>query len=292
MLQMSLVLGQTVIVMHHFAEEVYLQSIQEYKVHFLFLLPPVLIMLTNSPSVENYDLSSVEGAMSSGAPASIHICRKALKRLPNTKRIDQGYGMTETSGACTLPIMGNSTVATTHSGVILPNYEMKLVDSDGREVPLGEGGELQLRAPAMMLGYIGRPEATADAFSNGWYKTGDIARIDENGLVYIVGRSKDVIKSQGAQASPTELEDVLLSHPDILDAGVIPVPLEDGDEGFFAFIVRKNDLSKEDIHKFVNYQVAEFKRLRAGINLVDTIPKSDTGKILRNVLKDMYKSRI
>uniref|UniRef100_A0A7E4VA27 AMP-binding domain-containing protein n=1 Tax=Panagrellus redivivus TaxID=6233 RepID=A0A7E4VA27_PANRE len=289
MLQKAMILGQTAVLMLNFEEHCYLRSIQDFKVHYLFLKPTVIVMLANSLNVAKYDLSSVEAGMSSGSGASIDICYKALNRLPNFKRIDQAYGMTETSGACALPVMDKSTTVTEHSGVILPNYEMKLVDSKGREVPFGESGELLIRAPAMMLGYLGRSEATASAFADGWYKTGDIARIDENGLVYIVGRLKEMIKSQSLQVSPTELEDVLHSHPGIADAGVIGIPLKDGDEVPFAFIVRKNsNLSKEEINEFVNGKVAEYKRLRGGIKFVDAIPKSDTGKILRNVLKDMY----
>uniref|UniRef100_A0A7E4W4G4 AMP-binding domain-containing protein n=1 Tax=Panagrellus redivivus TaxID=6233 RepID=A0A7E4W4G4_PANRE len=289
MLQKAMLLGQTAVLMQNYEEHCYLRSIQNFKVHFLFLKPTVIVMLANSPNVDKYDLSSVEGGLSSGAPASVDICYKALKRLPNLKRIDQGYGMTETSGACTLPIIDKTNPVTTYSGVISPNYEMKLVDSESREVPFGESGELLLRAPAMMLGYLGRLEATANAFADGWFKTGDIARIDENGLVYIVGRLKEMIKSQSLQVSPTELEDVLHSHPEIADAGVIGIPWNDSDEAPFAFIVRKNNnLSKEEINKFVNGKVAEYKRLRGGIKFVDAIPKSDAGKILRNVLKEMH----
>uniref|UniRef100_A0A7E4VAF2 AMP-binding domain-containing protein n=1 Tax=Panagrellus redivivus TaxID=6233 RepID=A0A7E4VAF2_PANRE len=293
MLQMSLVLGQTVIVMHHFDEEVYLQSIQDYKIHFLFLLPPISIMLANSPNVDKYDLSSVEGALSSGAPASADICYKAINRLPNLKGIYQGYGMTETSGFCAFPVIDKTNSVTAHSGVILPNYEMKLVDSDGVVVPFGEPGELLLRAPAMMLGYLGRPEATASAFADGWYKTGDLARIDDNCYVHIICRLKEVIKTQGWQVAPAELEDILLSHLEIVDAGVIGISWDDGDEVPFAFVVRKNNnLSKDDVHEFVNGKVAEYKRLRGGIKFVDAIPKSVTGKILRKTLADMYKNLI
>uniref|UniRef100_A0A7E4VAA0 AMP-binding domain-containing protein n=1 Tax=Panagrellus redivivus TaxID=6233 RepID=A0A7E4VAA0_PANRE len=291
MLQMSLVLGQTVVVMHHFDEEVYLRSIQDYKVHFLFLFPPLIVMFANSPKVDKYDLSSVEAGFSSGAPASVDICYKALNRLPNFKRIDQAFGMTETTGACALPMIDNTRTVTAYSGCLLPNFEVKTVGPDGQEKGPGEPGELLIRSPAVMLGYHGRPEATANAVVDGWYKTGDIARVDEKGHIYIVGRLKELIKSQSLPVSPTELENVLHSHPGIADAGVIGIPLKDGDEAPFAFIVRKNsNLSKEEINEFINGKVAEYKRLRGGIKFVDAIPKSATGKILRNALKDMYEN--
>uniref|UniRef100_A0A7E4VL97 AMP-binding domain-containing protein n=1 Tax=Panagrellus redivivus TaxID=6233 RepID=A0A7E4VL97_PANRE len=290
----SILNGQTGVVMSHFDKHVFLRSIQNFKIRYLFLAPPILVFLANDPIVDKYDLKSLEFALSGAAPAGVDICKKAMKRLPNFKRIDQGYGMTECSMCCTMPIIDHNQPLPDHVGTLMSNFEAKTIDENGKELPFGQPGELCLRSPTLMLGYLGKPQATAESIDDdGWYHTGDLARLDENMRIYVLDRIKELIKVKGYQVAPAELEDLLLSHHDISDAAVVGIPDERAGEAPYAFIVRKNPLlTEQQIHEFVNEKVANYKQLTGGIKFVDSIPKSAAGKILRRVLKDTIDKKV
>ena len=203
--------------------------------------------------------------------------------------VRQGYGLTELS-----PVSHKSRLARVAEtppgsvGALVPNTEARLVDPATEEdVPEGEQGEIWIRGPQVMRGYLNNPEATADTMvEDGWLRTGDIARVDGEGFFFIVDRLKELIKYKGYQVPPAELEAVLVSHPKVRDAGVIGVPMEDGGEAPKAFVVAK-DVDAEELIAYVAEHVAPYKKIRE-VEFVDEIPKSASGKILRRVLREQH----
>jgi acyl-CoA synthetase (AMP-forming)/AMP-acid ligase II len=207
--------------------------------------------------------------------------------------IRQGYGMTETS-----PVTHSSPAPPfklKHGsvGVAAPNTECKIIDLEsGESLGPGEKGEVCARGPQIMKGYLNNPEATAQTIdSEGWLHTGDIGYVDEDGNFFIVDRAKELIKYKGFQVPPAELEAVLLTHPCVADAAVIPYPDDEAGEVPKGIIVQKQPVDAEALLEFVAERVAPHKRLRH-IEFVDKIPKSPSGKILRRVLVDIEKARI
>ncbi|KAF8376377.1 hypothetical protein PRIPAC_82806 [Pristionchus pacificus] len=164
----------------------------------------------------------------------------------------------------------------------------KIIDSEEKEVPSGERGEVCVRSSTVMMGYFNRPEATAETIDKeGWLHTGDIGYIDDNGRTYIVDRLKELIKVKGLQVAPAELEDVLLSHHQIRDAAVIGIPDTRMGELVRAYVVRGDDtLTENDVSDFVNKKVSSYKHITGEVKFVTEIPKSPSGKILRRFLRD------
>jgi acyl-CoA synthetase (AMP-forming)/AMP-acid ligase II len=201
--------------------------------------------------------------------------------------MQQGYGMTETSPVThwvTDCLAGKMPGAI---GPAIPNTECRIVDvATGEDAAVGEPGELFIRGPQVMKGYLGNPEATARTIdSDDWLHTGDIARVDESDELRIVDRMKELIKYKGYQVAPAELEALLLTHPVIADAAVIPLPDEEAGEVPKAFVVTAGDatLTPDEVIQFVADRVAPYKKVRA-VEIIDEIPKSASGKILRRVL--------
>uniref|UniRef100_A0A914QI32 4-coumarate--CoA ligase n=1 Tax=Panagrolaimus davidi TaxID=227884 RepID=A0A914QI32_9BILA len=280
-LMISVLKGQTGIILNHF----------DKTIRFLYLVPPILVLFANDPIVDKFDLSSLECVLTSAAPAGVDICEKAYKRIKSLKRIEQGYGMTEVSLACSMPFPEHEKSRVDVVGKLLSNFEIKVIDPSGKELPLGEIGEFCLRTPTLMMGYLGRPEATAESIDdNGWYHTGDIGKIDNEGYMYVIDRLKELIKVKGYQVAPAELEDLLLSHHDVADAAVVGIPDEAFGEIPKAFIVRKHDkLTEQQIHEYVNAKTAPYKHLKGGIEFIKEVPKSAAGKILRRFLRDQHQ---
>ncbi|KAK7084875.1 hypothetical protein SK128_003932 [Halocaridina rubra] len=173
-------------------------------------------------------------------------------------------------------------------GKLVSNVEAKIVDiSTGATLPEGERGELCLKTPSIMSYYHKNPEATAAVIdSEGWFHTGDIV-IHQDGFFSIVDRLKELIKVKSHQVSPSEIEEELLRHPGVMDAGVVGVPDDRSGELPRAYIVKKGDTSAEDIMNFMKERVASVKQLKGGIRFVESLPKNPTGKMLRRVLQEM-----
>jgi len=178
-------------------------------------------------------------------------------------------------------------------GYCLPNTECKIVDyATGSELGAKEEGEIWVRGPQVMKGYLGNPQATAEMIrEEGWLRTGDIGYAEEDGRLFIVDRLKELIKYKGRQVAPAELEAILLSHKAIADAGVIPSPDEESGEVPKAFVVLKGQATAEEIMEFVATRVAPHKRIRR-LEFVSEIPKSPAGKILRRILVQRERDKI
>ncbi|KAF8371450.1 hypothetical protein PRIPAC_77879 [Pristionchus pacificus] len=287
LLNIFLFTGSTMVVMSKFIPQHFLSAIQTYRPRVLFTVPPILIILTKHPMVDEYDCSSLEVVTSGAAPSGKDLCEEFLARHRNVKFLSQAYGMTECTLASHLPLLN---LKDQYLGVnkVIANFEQKIIDSEGKEVPSGERGEVCVRSSTVMMGYFNRPEATAETIDKeGWLHTGDIGYMDDDGRTYIVDRLKELIKVKGLQVAPAELEDVLLSHHQIRDAAVIGIPDTRMGELVRAYVVRGDDtLTENDVSDFVNKKVSSYKHITGEVKFVTEIPKSPSGKILRRFLRD------
>jgi acyl-CoA synthetase (AMP-forming)/AMP-acid ligase II len=275
--------GDTVVTMPRFDLREFLRTVQDYRITHAFVVPPIVLALTKHPLVDEFDLSSLRFVGSGAAPMSAELELACAERLGC--RVAQGYGLTETSPTTHRVTEDLAGQMPGTIGPPIPNTECRIVDVDsGEDVPDGERGELLIRGPQVMKGYLNRPEATARAIDpDGWLHTGDVARVDEQGALRIVDRIKELIKYKGYQVAPAELEALLLTHPAIADAAVIGIPDEQAGEIPKAFVVSSAPLTSEEVTAFVAERVAPYKKIRV-VEFVEEIPKSPSGKILRRVL--------
>ncbi|XP_065636541.1 4-coumarate--CoA ligase-like 9 [Quercus suber] len=201
--------------------------------------------------------------------------------------LQMGYGLTETGGAATRALGPEESLQYGSAGRLAENMEAKIVDPEtGEALPPGQRGELWLRGPTVMKGYVGDDKATAETFaSEGWLKTGDLCYFDSEGFLFIVDRLKELIKYKGYQVPPVELEHLLHSHPEIADAAVIPYPDEEAGQIPMAFVVRKpgSNVTEAQVIDFIAKQVAPYKKVRR-VSFINSIPKNPSGKILRREL--------
>jgi acyl-CoA synthetase (AMP-forming)/AMP-acid ligase II len=282
-MNLALAQGSTVVTMPRFEVEGYLRTVERYRVTRLHLAPPMVLQLASYAHVERFDLTSVRWAVSGAAPLDGELAARFEKRFGVP--VAQGYGMTEASpGTHLIPEHRQGDAPAGSVGWLMPNTEGRLVSVDTGEESEAEG-EVWVRGPQVMAGYLNNPDATADTLTaDGWLKTGDVARVD-NGVYFIVDRVKELIKYKGYQVAPAELEALLLTHPEVGDAAVVPIPHDAGGEAPKAFVVATGDLDADALMSWVAERVAPYKRIRA-VEFVDHIPKSPSGKILRRVLRD------
>ena len=282
-LNMGLYTGATIVTLPRFDLEQFLKCIDDYGVTLAHLVPPIVLALSKSPLVDNYDLSSIGMIFSGAAPLDENLTRACMERL--NCQIRQGYGMTETS-----PVTHSSPADATQVkfgsvGVCAPNTECKIIDLE-TGAPLGPNmkGEVCVRGPQIMKGYLNRAEATAQTIDEeGWLHTGDIGYANDEHHFFIVDRAKELIKYKGFQVPPAELEAVLLTHQAVADAAVIPCPDDEAGEVPKAFVVLRGKATPEEIIDFVTERVAPYKKIRS-VEFIDKIPKSASGKILRRML--------
>lgn len=275
--------GGTVVFVPRFDLEHFLASIERYRITRAYLVPPVIIGLVNSPIVDAYDLSTLSNIFSGAAPLGEDLRRRCQERLGCT--VNQGYGLTEASPVTHSVRFNVATPKPGSIGPCLPNTECKVMDIDlGAELGPDEPGELWIRGPQLMKGYLNRPEATEGMItSDGWLRTGDIGYADADGDFYIVDRLKELIKYKSYQVAPAELEALLMSHPAVADAAVTPYQDEACGEIPKGWIVLKGEASADELMAFVAARVAPYKKIRR-LEFTDRIPKSATGKILRRLL--------
>ena len=289
-LNMGLHLGATIVTMPRFDLDQFLSLIQKYRVTLSHIVPPIVLKLAKDPLVDNYDLSSLKMIFSGAAPLGADLSRECMKRIGCGIR--QGYGMTETSPVTHSSPADPAKMKLGSVGTPAPNTECKLVDpATGDELGPNQEGELCVRGPQNMKGYLNNREATARTIDeDGWLHTGDIGYADEDGHFFIVDRVKELIKYKGFQVAPAELEAVLLTHPAVADAAVIPCRDDEAGEVPKAFIVSKLETSAEAIMKFVADRVAPHKKIRE-VEFIAQIPKSLSGKILRRVLIEQERAK-
>ena len=277
--------GATIVTLPRFDLEQALTIIQERRISRFFVVPPIVLAFAKHPLVDQYDVSSLTQVFSGAAPLSAELANEAAARIGC--EVVQGFGMTELSPVSHATMMGNDRPGTV--GVTIPNTECRIVDpATGEDQGVGGVGELWVRGPQVMKGYLNNPEATAATIDrDGWLHSGDIATIDEDGFVSIVDRLKELIKYKGFQVAPAELEALLLTHPAIADAAVVGVPDVEAGEIPRAFIVVKagQSVTAEEITAYMTDRVSTYKVIR-DVVITDAIPKSASGKILRRMLRD------
>ncbi|KAL5530601.1 hypothetical protein ACEPAF_6859 [Sanghuangporus sanghuang] len=292
-----------VVVMPRFEPVAFCKCIEKFKITFIFLVPPILVVLSRHPAVEQHNLTSLKRLVSGAAPLGAALTKAVQERLKSRGAqvtIVQGYGLTETSPNSHLLPQADADRKIGSIGLLLPNLEARVVTDDGEDSKEGEPGELWLRGPTIMKGYLNNPDATRDSITpDEWLKTGDVAVIDKEGYYYIVDRKKELIKYKGSQVPPAELEAVLLQHPDIADAGVVGVTSHvEATEFPRAYVVHAQGLPKDEkdrqafataVQKWIETHVARHKFLRGGVVVIDAIPKSASGKILRRELRERAK---
>ena len=292
--------GATVVVLPRFDLEGYLTAIQDHRITDLFVAPPIVLALAKHPLVAQYDLSSLRHIVSAAAPLDAQLAAACSRRL-NLPPVGQAYGMTELSpGTHVVPLSAMreappGTVGKLIAGTVgrlIPGTEMRLVslDDPGKDLGAGEAGEILIRGPQVMKGYLGRPDATAAMIDpDGWLHTGDVGHVDTDGWLFIVDRVKELIKYKGFQVAPAELEALLLTHPGIADAAVIGVYNDENNEVPHAYVVRQPtaaDLSEGEVMMYVAERVAPYKRVRH-VTFIDDVPRAASGKILRRRLREL-----
>lgn len=290
--------GDGAIVLPKFDFKTYLSAIQTYRINHLYIVPPIIILMTNSiETVKKYDLSSVQAVVTGAAPLG-----EQTAALLNSQHkhwsILQGYGMTETSPVlCTTSphdVMHGS------SGSLVPGTSIRLVSSTGKEITeYDQPGEIWAQGPQTTLGYLNKPQATRETFIDGWIRTGDEAVVRKSPVsghehIFILDRLKELIKVNGLQVAPAELEAHLLTHPSVADCVVIGVPDDRQGEVPKAFVVKAASVGleesermlKREITRHVELYKAKHKWLKGGVEFIDAVPKSPSGKILRRIVRD------
>src|SRR5215475_3908365 len=281
-LNLPLLAGGTVVILPRFELEVFLRAVQDHGITRAEAVPPMVLGLAAAAVVDDYDLSTLRLITSAAAPLGADLARACARRLGC--RVKQAYGMTEVSGGTHIaPDAGPDRPDSV--GPALPGVECRIVDpGTGADVRAGEAGELLVRTPGTMRGYLGDPGATAATIDPaGWVHTGDIVTADSGGWFYVTDRVKELIKYKGYQVAPAELEAILLAHPAVADVAVVRRPDAQAGEVPKAFVVLRAPATAQELMAWVAGRVASYKRVRQ-VEFIDSIPRSPTGKILRRLL--------
>lgn len=284
--------GATVVVLPRFDLKQFLATIEQHRITAVYVAPPIVLALAKHPLVADYDLSSLRYLVSAAAPLDAELAAACSRRL-GLPPVLQAYGMTELSPGTHCVPLDTPNPPPGAVGKLIPNTEMRLVSLEtGEDVGPGESGEILIRGPQVMKGYLGRPaETDAMIDPEGWLHTGDIGRTDGDGWLHVVDRVKELIKYKGYQVAPADLEALLLGHDAIADAAVIGVEDEDGNEVPKAFVVRQRGarLSEDEVIAYVAGQVAPYKKVRR-VEFLASVPRATTGKILRRELRARERS--
>jgi acyl-CoA synthetase (AMP-forming)/AMP-acid ligase II len=283
-------LGATVVVLPRFDLEQFLAAIQNHRITGLYVAPPIVLALAKHPLVADYDLSSLKYIISAAAPLDAKLAAACSRRL-GLPPVGQAYGMTELSpGTHVVPLDAMADAPPGTVGKLIAGTEMRIVslDDPDRDLGPGESGEILIRGPQVMKGYLGRPDATAAMIDqDGWLHTGDVGHVDADSWLFVVDRVKELIKYKGFQVAPAELEALLLTHPGIADAAVVGAHDDDGNEVPHAHVVRRAPAegpTEGEVMMYVAERVAPYKRVRR-VTFIDAVPRAASGKILRRELR-------
>ncbi|KAF5243417.1 hypothetical protein FANTH_8239 [Fusarium anthophilum] len=299
LLHLPIVLEQQMVIMARFDMKQMMETIVRFKCDELWLVPPLLIRLLNDKSAQGYDLSFVKQFNTGAAPLADQVISQLARKFP-TVAVRQAWGMTETTSCLTVTPPDLSTWSNASKvGKLVLGTEIRVVDPDtGEDVPAGNVGEIWAKGPQVTMGYLDRPEETAASYlEDGFFKTGDLGSIDDEGFITIHDRIKEMIKVRGHAVAPAELEDLLHGHPKVKDAAIIGIPDDYSGEMPRAFVVLASGVQGgpevvRELQEFVAVRKAKHKRLSGGVEFVDQIPKSPSGKILRRMLKASWKEKM
>jgi len=278
-----------------FDPEETLRAIEHYRINGLVLVPTMINMVVNCPNFGKYDLSSLKRVLYGASPMPLPLLRQAMQQLPC--EFVQGYGMTEVSAVLTLLAFEDHRMEDTDrqfapvksAGKAAPYVEVRVVDLNDNDVPVGQVGEVIARGPNVMKGYWNRPEITAEVLRGGWMHTGDLGALDEEGFLYILDRKKDMIKTGSENVYSPEVESVLCAHPAVLEAAVIGVPDPTWGEAIRAVaVVRPGaSLSEAELIAWCRERLTHFKCPTSAV-FTESLPKGGTGKVQKNVLREKW----
>lgn len=283
------------VILPRFDPEQFLRAVQVHRVTNSWMVPTQVKLLVNSPAVDRYEYSTLQHVVYGGAPMYLEDLKFAIRRMGSIWVQIFGQGESPMTGTYlrreehVLDGTPEQVRRMMSAGIARTGMEVKILDEDDREVPVGDSGEICLRGPTVMKGYWERPEDTAATLRNGWLHTGDIGYMDENGYVYVVDRSKDMIISGGMNIYPRELEEVLQTHPAVYECAVIGVPDEKWGEAVKAVVVLRDGAtaSEQELIDYCRHNLASFKKPQS-VDFVPELPKSAYGKILKRELRDKY----
>jgi long-chain acyl-CoA synthetase len=280
-----------------FDPEAVLKAIERYRVTSVTLIPTMINWLLNHPGIEQFDLSSLHKIMYGASPMPVDRLKKAIDVFKC--KFQQGYGMTEASPLVSVLTAEDHERALAEgreeilasAGRPIPGVEVRVIDENDRDVKPGEVGEILVRGPNVMKGYWNQPDITEEALRGGWYHTKDMARVDEEGYLYIVDRKDDMIITGGENVYSTEVEEILYQHPAVLEVAVIGVPDPDWIQAIKAVVVLKEGQSatEQELIEHCKQYLSPYK-VPKSVDFVKELPKGGTGKILKNVLREWYRT--
>ncbi|MEU7888568.1 fatty acyl-CoA synthetase [Microbispora bryophytorum] len=265
-----------------------LEAIERHGVTKFFAPPTVWISLLRHPDFDRRDLSSLRKGYYGAAIMPVEVLREIGERLPDV-RLWNFYGQTEMAPVAVMLQPEDQIRKAGSAGQAALNVETRVVDADGNDVPPGEIGEIVHRSPHAILGYLDDPEKTAEAFRGGWFHSGDLGVMDEEGYLSVVDRIKDMIKTGGENVASREVEEVVYEHPAVAEVAVVGVRHPSWIEAVVAIIVTKpgTAVTEEELRAHVRTRLAAFKVPKA-VAFVDALPKNPSGKILKRELRDRH----
>jgi long-chain acyl-CoA synthetase len=282
--------GAGQVLMERFDLQEVIRLIDQEGITELYVVPPVMLALANTPGLDPEMFRHLRFIMSAAAPLAPEVAKRVSERLEVP--VTQAYGMTESSPLTHMVLIDRATEVVGSVGEVAADTVCCIVDIETgeRELPPGEIGEVAVSGPQVMAGYWKAPDDTAYALRDGWLHTGDIGRVDEEGNLYIVDRKKEMIKYKAWSIAPAELEAALLEHPAVNDCAVVGEPHPEAGEAPRAFVVLRqgHNATSEELRQFVAERVASYKQIHT-LEVVDAIPRTPSGKILRRILKEQVR---
>jgi long-chain acyl-CoA synthetase len=283
----NLLAGGKLVMMYRWDSGRALELIERERITTFGGVPTMVLQVLDHPDFDKRDTSSIKSVGYGGAPAPPELVKR-IKEHFNSSPASNGYGLTETSSLSTMNSGADYLAKPDSVGPPVPVVTVKVVDPDGREVPLGEVGELWIKGPNVVKGYWNKPEATAAVFTDGWLHTGDVARVDEEGFVYIVDRAKDMLIRGGENVYSMEIEGVLYEHPEVAEAAIIGIPHPTLGEEVGAVVTRQPGASTTEVElqDFVRARLAAFKVPVRIWFYEPELPRNPAGKVLKRDLRD------
>lgn len=299
--------GRTLIIHRQFDPVAWMEAVQSEGADRAMMVPTMLKQLLDNERFSEFDLSSMKVITYGAAPMPLEVIKRAMKNMPGTRFIN-AFGQTETASTITMLAPDDHDIPDdlpeaeverrmkrlTSIGKPLPDVEVRIVDEEANEVPVGESGEIVARGDRLMKGYWGREEATRDTMRGGWLYTGDLGYFDEEGYIFLSGRAKDFIKRAGEMIAPEEVEQTLMSHPAIDDAAVIGIQDDDWGERVRAVCVLKAGVEEPPESEVIEYcrqRLSSYKKPES-IVWTDELPRNPMGKVLKRVLREDFSQPI
>lgn len=282
----QLKIGNSLVIFENWRPDNVWKTVERERVTLFNGVPPIFQMLLADPKLEKYDLSSLKYISMMGMSVPKSLMEEYRRRIPELKVI-QGWGLTETSPQLTLLPLKYADEKMGSVGIPVPGVELKIIDDDGKEVEHGSPGQIIVRGPQVMKGYYKQPEETAKFMKNGWFYTGDLGTIDEDGFVYHLGRADEVIITGGLNVYPAEVENILLNHENIMEASVLGIRDEKRGEVLSAFVIKRkgSNITEKEVIKFMRGNVADYKVPKI-IKFIESLPMVGPGKIDKNALAE------